>query len=175
MLFLSLSSSPSQAVAALSQGLIQASSLLSVTLSFSRDDSVVNREFTFRTFHLVGAPPGWRGTGVRCWKKAAWGGTWEVGGRMPGRETLLSEGCETSPLRRNRDPPRHFTTLLRAYPPELLRSSPPTPFLCNIASKLSRFAEYIHRICNMNQSSKEKLYNNCCIKISILCVKIFLL
>lgn len=93
----------------LSRGPIQTSP----SLSPSRDDGVVNREFTFRTFHLVGAPPGRRGEALKksCVER-------RVGGRMPGRETLLSEGCETSPLRRNREqPPRHFTTLLRAYPP----------------------------------------------------------
>lgn len=121
--------------------------------------------------HFPHFSPSWRAaraTGHRgeVLKKSCVGR--QVGGRMPGRETLLSEGCETSPLRRNREPPRHFTTLLRAYPPELLRSSPPTPFLCNFASKLSRFAEYIHRICNTNQSSKEK-YDN----FSVLCIKIF--
>lgn len=49
--------------------LSRAHSNLFLTPLLSPRDGVVNREFTFRTFHLVGAPPGRWSKGVRCWKK----------------------------------------------------------------------------------------------------------
>lgn len=109
--------------------LSRAHSNLYLALSFSR------RRCRKSRVHFPHFSPSWRAaraTGQRgeVLKKSCVGR--RVGGRMPGRETLLSEGCETSPLRRNRDIlPRYYALIL-----QLLRSSPPTPFF----SKSSRFA-----------------------------------
>lgn len=83
--------------------------------------------------HFPHFSPSWRAaraTGHRAevLKKSCVGR--QVGGRMPGRETLLSEGCETSPLRRNREPPRHFTTRLCPGITSLLSADPVFMQLC---------------------------------------------
>lgn len=75
MLFLSLSI-PFLSRQSLSLSRAHSNLFLTPLLSPSRGDGVVNREFTFRTFHLVGAPPGRWGQRGEMLKKAAWGGRW---------------------------------------------------------------------------------------------------